>query len=323
MSRKKCDLSLRFRVFRSMLVLGIFLLFVTTAMSGQTPPEASLVGSEACLDCHDDIGAAFPKTIHGVTYTQDGSKGAMSCESCHGPGSAHVEEQAPALIINPAKDDPFGEQTLCVTCHNTAMFDDWAFASHNVEGVKCTDCHTVHIDYEHSLKKAMPELCYDCHTDVRANFFMPSHHPVREGKMACLDCHGIHGGNAQFVQENTGRELCFTCHAEKEGPFVYEHAPVMEDCNLCHTPHGSVANNLLKQNEPVLCLNCHAMHFHAAVEGIDGDFTVPQNTTRNGVSTVDGFKKGFLTKCTQCHTEIHGSDLPSQALTTSGNALTR
>ena len=109
----------------------------------------------------------------------------------------------------------------------------------------------------------------------------------------------------------------------KKGPFVYEHAPANEDCSICHSPHGTVADNLLTQTEPALCLNCHPMHFHASIEGMDGAFTVPLNSARDGISSPDGWKKGMLTKCTQCHTMIHGTDLPSQSTTTSGNSLTR
>lgn len=173
------------------------------------------------------------------------------------------------------------------------------------------------------MKKATPDLCYDCHSEVRAASYMPSHHPVAEGKMTCQDCHNPHGGTVSFAMDDSPRELCFTCHAEKEGPFVYEHAPVNEDCMLCHTPHGSVADNLLVQAEPTLCLNCHGMHFHAAVESVDGAFSVPQAPERAGVAPSDGWKRGMLTKCTQCHSEIHGSDLPSQSISNGGNALTR
>jgi DmsE family decaheme c-type cytochrome len=323
MSRRRHDLSMMVSLFRTMFLTSIFLLFAVTAFSDQPPAEAALVGSQACLDCHEEIGQAFSKTMHGLAFSKDGSGGALTCESCHGPGSAHVEAADPALIINPAKQDQFDGQPLCLTCHNTAMFDGWAFSGHNTSDVNCTSCHKVHTDIDHAMKKQMPELCYDCHSDVRASFFMPSHHPVKEGKLECLDCHGIHGGGGRLTQDNTGREMCFSCHPEKEGPFVYEHAPAMEDCGLCHTPHGSVANNLLTQNEPVLCLNCHAMHFHATIEGIDGPFTVPHDPSRNGVSTPDGWKKGMLTKCTQCHSEIHGTDNSSQAITTSGKGLTR
>jgi mono/diheme cytochrome c family protein len=84
-----------------------------------------------------------------------------------------------------------------------------------------------------------------------------------------------------------------------------------------------VADNLLKQQEPTLCLNCHSMHFHAGVVGVDGEFDTPQAPDRGGVSTPDAWKRVMLTKCTQCHTEIHGSDLPSQSISGQGRALTR
>ncbi|MDD5425559.1 MAG: GSU2203 family decaheme c-type cytochrome [candidate division Zixibacteria bacterium] len=323
MKWKKHDRRSMVGVFREMFLAGISILCVSTVIAGQPPDGAALVGNETCLSCHEEMGEAFEKTVHGVVFSAEGTKGALTCESCHGPGSAHAEESDPELIFNPAGQNQFGGRDLCVACHNTANFDNWAFSTHHTGDVNCSDCHRIHTETEMAVKKAIPELCYDCHSDIRAAFFMPSHHPVKEGKVECLDCHGIHGGGGRLTQDNSGRELCFSCHPEKEGPFVYEHAPVMEDCNICHTPHGSVANNLLSQNEPVLCLNCHAMHFHATIDGVEGAFTVPHNPSRNGVSTADGWKKGMLTKCTQCHSEIHGSDMPSQAISTSGNALTR
>jgi DmsE family decaheme c-type cytochrome len=253
----------------------------------------------------------------------ESSGGGISCEACHGPGSAHVEEADPEMIINPANDSQFGDRPTCLGCHNTEQFDSWSMAHHNSGDVNCSSCHTIHTEYKKWTPEYILGLCTDCHTDVRAAAFMPSHHPVREGEMTCLDCHNPHGGPVTLMQENSGRELCFTCHPEKEGPFIYEHAPVNEDCMLCHSPHGSVADNLLIQTEPTLCLNCHAMHFHATVEGWDGDFPVPQAPDRAGTSTPDGWKRGMLTKCSQCHTEIHGSNLPSQAISTSGSGLTR
>ena len=37
----------------------------------------------------------------------------------------------------------------------------------------------------------------------------------------------------------------------------------------------------------------------------------------------DGFKRSMLTKCTQCHARVHGSDLPSQTVPGGGRGLTR
>jgi len=300
-------------------MLPLLCLAMLVLMAG---PIRAEVSNEDCTACHDEIGEAFGQTSHGI-YLGKTADAAYSCESCHGPGQAHVESSDPARIINPAKHDSFAGRETCLNCHSGHTFGEWDFSEHRNAGVTCADCHQVHGERGHTVKKDVPDLCYDCHSDVRAATFMPSHHPIAEGKVSCLDCHNVHGGTVTYAMADGGRELCFSCHAEKEGPFLFEHAPVNEDCMICHSPHGSVADNLLKQSEPTLCLNCHAMHFHATVEGVDGKFIPDRAPDRVGYSTRDAWKKGMLTKCTQCHTEIHGSDLPSQSISGQGKALTR
>ena len=298
-----------------LLILGLFL--VVPGSVGAT------VTNDVCADCHDEVSEEFHKSAHGTYFSQDTKLAAASCESCHGSALAHIESGAPEDIINPARRDQFGGKELCLSCHAGHQFDDWAFSAHNTANVTCADCHTVHGEYNGVAKKSTPELCYTCHSDVRAAASMPSHHPIAEGKLECADCHGPHGEPAKLTSDNSGRELCFSCHAEKEGPFVYEHAPVNEDCMLCHNAHGSVADKLLKQNESSLCLSCHPMHFHVTAYSVDGSFTPPQATDRTSISNPDSWKEGMLTNCTRCHSEIHGSDLPSQATSTLGNTLTR
>ena len=99
-------------------------------------------------------------------------------------------------------------------------------------------------------------------------------------------------GNLRADRTN---DLCWKCHAEKQGPFVYEHPPVTEDCGYCHNPHGSVNNNMLHQPTAFLCLRCHSGHraHHTGTE-INGN--------RDN-------QRGFYHDCTQCHQQIHGSDL--------------
>lgn len=311
----------------ALIMAGIVLLLVMIPTiplhaAGDPPADASMVGSDVCADCHNEISTAFGSTVHGLGFAGERMSAGITCESCHGPGSAHAEDGEVTLIINPAGTNQFDVNQTCLGCHNTDKFDGWMFSTHGSADMNCSSCHKIHTD-EHYKMKSTPDLCYDCHADVRAAFNMPSHHPVSEGRMECQTCHSIHGGDADFSQDFTTREMCFSCHPEKEGPFVYEHAPVSEDCMTCHTPHGTVANNLLKETEPVLCLNCHAMHFHATVESRDGVFTVPMAPERTLATTEDGWKRGMLTKCTQCHTEIHGTDMPSQAVSTGGSSLTR
>lgn len=281
------------------------------------------IANSTCAQCHTEVSDSFHNSPHGKFFSDDAGLRDNSCETCHGPATAHIESGDPKDIINPSKVEGSNGNELCLTCHNSGHMADWSASGHSAADVSCASCHQVHSTEGVSLKKSSPALCYDCHADVRSASMLPSHHPIAEGKIDCLDCHGVHGETPRMAMEPTGRELCFSCHADKEGPYAFEHAPVMEDCSICHSPHGTVADNLLKQAEPALCLSCHSMHFHASVESVDGAFTDPMNRSRDGVSTPDGWKLGMLTKCTQCHTQIHGSDLPSQAASTGGKGLTR
>jgi DmsE family decaheme c-type cytochrome len=211
----------------------------------------------------------------------------------------------------------------------------WQGSSHAEYDVACTSCHSVHHNKNKNLmkKKKEMELCASCHQDINAQMYLMSHHPLKEGKMKCSDCHNPHG--SQAIEEGMLRTdeslntLCLTCHTRYQGPFVFEHDPVVENCLMCHDPHGTVANNLLQQQEPFLCLQCHEAHFHAgrASNNVD-DHGLPAggdkitDVGQRLQPTEFGFQKSFMTKCTQCHSQVHGSDLPSQSVT-SGHGLTR
>ena len=52
-----------------------------------------------------------------------------------------------------------------------------------------------------------------------------SHMPIREGKITCSDCHNPHGSvTEKLIRQASVNEVCYTCHAEKRGPFLWEHA---------------------------------------------------------------------------------------------------
>jgi len=323
---------------------------------------ANYVGTETCAGCHDQLAAEMAASTHGrlAEFELMGSQG--GCEACHGAGSLHAESGDPAKILGFARLAPEESAALCVKCHSDGKLFDWTHGEHALSDVGCSDCHTLHGETtaRAQLKKSDPELCYDCHREQQAKANFPSHHPIREGKMTCSDCHNPHG---ELLTEEQDRDLCLTCHARYQGPFIFEHAPVEEGCNLCHDPHGSVANNLLQQSEPFLCLQCHESHFHATrvggsvpasnvafsstnpdgtlagtpVAGADDPATpeaVPvggdtPGNVNNGVfvnpadppATVQitntlgehSWQMAFGTKCTVCHSVVHGSDLPSQS----------
>jgi DmsE family decaheme c-type cytochrome len=104
---------------------------------------------------------------------------------------------------------------------------------------------------------------------------------------------------------NSISESCASCHAEKRGPFLFEHMPVRESCVTCHDPHGSNNERMLVAKQPMLCQRCHVHARHPA--------TIYDGTQINARSN-----RIVGRSCVNCHSMIHGSNHP-----TSGKALTR
>lgn len=348
----------------------IFACLVLTAASGLTagePPaqtqaaadlsKATYAGSEACAACHDDVATRFGLSMHARLKEWELRGADSKCESCHGPGSLHIENSGDKSYIFGFKGEEGREASKsCLSCHYESHAAEWPGSTHFMAGLGCGDCHQIHQSRRAalpnttqfvgarlrnpemgmitmpkpappqaaSLLKPEPEVCFDCHREKRAQVNYSSHHPVIEGRMGCSSCHSVHGSPEEsLLKAPEGiNEMCSSCHPAQQGPFVFEHAAVEEGCTTCHEPHGSVANNLLVQNEPFLCLQCHEAHFHIGRDGISDPISRPSGTTTNPFGS-SGWRQAFTTKCTNCHPSVHGSDLPSQGITSHGGSLTR
>lgn len=258
---------------------------------------AQYAGSDTCKTCHEDIyKKEFAATPHFKTTLQGGH----GCESCHGPGSAHVEGGGDVSKIIRFKGLTRQEATTrCLSCHGEAHEQQhFAQSPHNNNDVGCLDCHSPHHAKEPQrlLVQSQPQLCYGCHTSAKADFAKPFHHRVEQGLIQCSDCHSVHGTATvrQVRALPSGDAACYKCHADKQGPFVYEHVPVKtEGCAACHTPHGSTNPRLLRVSQiNLLCLQCH---------------TFP---TQGPIGPVHNQSQKYQA-CTMCHQAIHGSNFSS------------
>jgi predicted CXXCH cytochrome family protein len=321
------------------------LLWVTALGASSTPPQdqgskKTYVGSDTCAECHDQV----VYSVHGRLAEFERWGTGEGCESCHGPGSLHIESTEPSDIGSFLQLPAEEAAALCTNCHQHEQAMHWAGSIHAMNGLTCVDCHEIHKARDtveilqrnrlatfHQnaqptrglLKAPEAKLCFECHQNVIPKMQYPSHHPVREGFMSCSSCHQVHGNTDRLVRtDERVNDLCYECHTQYQGPYIFEHAPVEEDCLICHDPHGSVANNLLRQNEPFLCLQCHETHFHTARVAKDGPHVLPSGSATNANGTLS-FISAFGSKCSQCHIQIHGSDLPSQAISGRGGAFTR
>ena len=313
---------MRSRSYLPFLVLAGAL--VALPLAAEVPmKDNAFIGSEACYDCHEitDLHMEFNVHMRIDSFEVQGRE--VGCEGCHGPGKLHMEEGDPELIRTFAAEEGYGND-VCMDCHGTRNrnfehgLSEWPASTHAMEQVECQACHTMHVEVTPDPNKQ----CVACHPDTVALMQLPSHHPVREGKMKCTSCHNPHNSREFMLKTRMRKaDLCYTCHQAIEGPWVFEHAPVEEDCAICHNPHGSVANNLLVANEPTLCLQCHDFHFHSGYKPPEDEEVDIGGFERHNPFGNQGMNIAFTTSCTGCHSHIHGSDTPSQTTPSRGRGL--
>ncbi|MFM8359424.1 MAG: cytochrome c3 family protein [Verrucomicrobiota bacterium] len=250
-----------FRRHRRQLLIGLVsvaVLLLPSACSSLTrsvvlPPEipgATYVGSDTCVQCHQEISRDFKTASHALLKAEGPHATLVGCEGCHGPGSKHAGTGgAPRTILNPNRK---------------------------------------------------PDICLNCHLDLKGQFALPHHHPVPEGRMSCTDCHNPHKGRAvpgdahSMLNEN---QTCQQCHPAQRGPFVFEHEASREGCLTCHRPHGSVNPRLLTERNATLCLKCH---FQQQVAG--GQILIGGRDHAAFLSRGTCWSAG-------CHEAVHGSQV--------------
>lgn len=279
--------------------------------------DADYIGNEQCLakcHAHDRVHKDFQYSVHGEQTSAETGLPLVNCESCHGPGSLAVAELAKTsegedrcrfeTLLDLDEIPAQAQSLICLKCHSassTPNLHNWNSGTHANSDVSCFDCHKLHQGPQQKVsRQEMSELCYDCHQSVRMQFAQFSHHPVPEQKMACVDCHEPHGSTQErLLKEQTVKAMCTRCHMEYQGPFVYEHADVTENCANCHNPHGSPNDQLLAAAQPFLCMQCHAGHLGRSSQSVQG--------TLSSLS----MKQTMYNRCTDCHSSIHGTDVPS------------
>ena len=104
------------------------------------------------------------------------------------------------------------------------------------------------------------------------------------------ECDSCHGGAPEYAGAPVKSD-CRTCHQTVAN---------YEDCGLCHNAHGSNHAALLTQRSPLLCQQCHSSSGHPSL-------------AYTSESADDVFQQRFLLgrSCSNCHTQVHGSNHPS------------
>ncbi|QLE84966.1 DmsE family decaheme c-type cytochrome [Shewanella sp. Scap07] len=261
-------------------------------------------GADSCLMCHrrsETVMALFDG-VHGNPNVPGSPMTDLQCEACHGPQGKHNRGGKEPMITFGA-NSPVPAQKLnsvCMSCHNDDERMAWSGNHHDNADVACSDCHSVHTGHDPIADRAQEvKVCTTCHTQQKADMHKRSSHPLKWQQMVCSDCHNPHGSMSDAnLKQMSVNENCYSCHAEKRGPKLWEHSPVTDNCATCHNPHGSVNEGMLISKPPQLCQQCHASDGHAS----NAVFGNSPNAFNAGQS------------CMNCHGQIHGSNHPSGKL---------
>lgn len=266
-------------------------------------------GDKKCIECHEVEQTSHAQSLHGKAWALKGDT-TLSCSSCHGDGARHNAQKEPTsdtiIAFSKKSTQTPGEQNnQCLNCHKTqSEVSNWKMGKHANNNVRCVDCHSNHDGIKKmGIQDIEPKTkaCLNCHNEQKLQSKAYSHHPIIEGKVSCNDCHNPHGTlNDHNLRAETVNALCYKCHTDKRGPYLWEHPPVEENCLNCHVSHGSNHLRLLKKSAPNLCQECHNWSNHPST---------PRDANSGfGNSATTSFSPHYVGRgCLNCHTKVHGS----------------
>jgi len=160
--------------------------------------------------------------------------------------------------------------------------------------VSCSDCHNIHAGHNLKVKPAeMTDLCYKCHQTCRRHSGFRTTIRSRRRRSSARTATTPMRHVDKEPPEGHGEETCTQCHAEKEGPFLYEARG--HDRGL----PGRAIRPRVRQPAPA-----------AGARAVSSACSAIRRIRLDG-STTAQTKQNFYNRCTDCHSQMHGTDLPS------------
>lgn len=235
-----------------------------TAFASLLPPAqagAKFVGNAACAKCHTAESTTFAQTIH--------AQEAVTCESCHGPGSIHAANPQTTNILTYPN---ITQAAVCAQCH-AAQNQEWGSSPHaqfvadpvESDSNTCLRCHSANF---HAQNIDSPTSQGVSPTTINSNILALSSTTLKSdanstvATATCDVCHDPHGntGNLPTYGPLAGTELflrratsnttyngacptdaSLTTNANAIGPgqTITYYTVYDQECGACHNARGA------------------------------------------------------------------------------------
>lgn len=297
-----------------------------TTIVQETDPGQSYVGSDACFPCHRPQGAVWSETKHSKAFeilpekyrddssclechvTAHGEPGGYSpdmaaeaakpflsvgCETCHGPGAAHVAGVELWMTAEPADEERLLKEmraavvktptdSHCAACHQNQShkvhptYDGQPVRSPSFHGSK-QETTSAAASQSPSPNSYSVKTCGSCHYEQYTTWRVDKHVGLSTGLPAkyendesCLKCHRKTGKLSDWYTAKTDSKAgdtnklgvgCESCHGSASEHVLYNKqfigGPVL-------TPELREATRELmrKENHGSACLECHVRDAH-------------------------------------------------------------
>ena len=191
--------------------------------------------NSGCMRCHmsdvprEDAGSG--NHYQGLPFLHGG----ITCESCHGDATRHVDTGGKAGVINPMKLDAERRDSICINCHlegDTNVEHRGRYAVDFKPGDRISD-YLAFYQYvsADATTRGVSEI-------EQLNQSMCKR--TSGDRMSCMSCHDPHLTPTARDRVAFYRRKCLQCHGQ--GSFAETHHTENPDCTSCHMPKTGASN---------------------------------------------------------------------------------
>jgi len=201
---------------------------------------------DLCTGCHN---TGYEPKVHAFV------EGGIGCESCHGPGAAHIASRNAADLVNPKNLEPERAIEVCAQCHIRGKNVDGKRedALGYVPGEKLLDHYK---PLEPNIGQETDAFFADGsskkHHQQYQDYIQSTHWTKQ--RMTCTSCHAPH---APTLLVALGNEVCTGCHKPQADVQKHTGQSVVTDCVTCHMPKRAtsatemdIRSHTFKLNQP-------------------------------------------------------------------------